>query len=72
MKLDKFIQEHGGVTKLSKKLKVGQGRVSNWKTGRCLPDDKSKYRLVKLGKGKITYDEIINPFFEAVNDNRIH
>jgi DNA-binding transcriptional regulator YiaG len=62
MKLIDFIEKQS-TGKLAKKLNVQASRVSNWRVGRCLPDDKLKMAIVKLSKGKVSYKNIIEDFY---------
>lgn len=64
MTLKEFINERG-TSSTAKALKVTMSRVSNWKAMKCLPDDRLKMKIVKLSGGKVTYAEIIEPFFKG-------
>lgn len=64
MTLKEFINETG-TGSMARVLKISMSRVSNWKAMKCLPDDRLKMKIVKFSNGKVTYAEIIEPFFKG-------
>jgi DNA-binding XRE family transcriptional regulator len=49
-----------GQDNLAKTLGVSPSTVGHWLTGHCLPSDEMKRQIVKLSKGAVTYQCIID------------
>lgn len=52
-----------GVVKAAEQLDIGYTAVSNWKQYRAVPEPKTARKIVKLTKGKVSYDNIYEPYF---------
>lgn len=48
-----------GTRKLSEKLNIDQSTVRYWSSGKTIPNDKNKRKLIKLSNNKIRFGEII-------------
>lgn len=54
-----WIEDYGGVPKLAKRLKVTPHAVRTWIKREGYPKVETMRELVKLGKGKLTFETII-------------
>ncbi len=60
MTLTDWVKLQGGYRKTGKLMGVAESCVNAWLRGRSLPRPDLMQRIVKLSKGKVTYDEMIN------------
>jgi DNA-binding transcriptional regulator YdaS (Cro superfamily) len=60
MKFKNWVKAQGGATKLAARLGIETPTVNHWLWGNCSPRPKMMQRLVKLGKGAFSYDDLIN------------
>jgi hypothetical protein len=60
MKFRKWVEAQGGTTKLGAALGVVSQTVEHWLNGTSTPKALMMQRLVKLGRGAFSYDDIIN------------
>lgn len=58
LKLNEFIKEYGGATKLAAKLNMGEQAVRVWMRGDGSPSAKVIDEIIKISKGKLTFDDI--------------
>jgi hypothetical protein len=59
-----------GVQKLRRHLKVSEGTVRHWRRGFVLPRAFQMVKIVKLAKGTLTYEKIMQDHFSPKNKNR--
>lgn len=52
-------------TELSKRLGIGVYPIFHWRNGRSLPRPDTMVKLVKLSKGKVSYEAIIKHYVTA-------
>jgi len=54
-----------GATKIAEALSVEVSTVRHWRSGHCLPQTKQMRAIRKLSNGQVTYENMIDPHFEA-------
>jgi DNA-binding transcriptional regulator YiaG len=54
-----FIKQFGQ-DRLARQLSVSPSTVGHWLSGHCKPTDEKKKQIVKLAKGAVTYECIID------------
>lgn len=59
--LDEFIKE-SGIKQLAKKLDVVESSVRHWRRGYCLPEHRIMYTILKMSKGALTYEGVVETF----------
>lgn len=52
-----------GVPRVMLLTGVGEVAVRNWRRGHCLPRDAEKRVIKKASEGRVSYDEMIDTFF---------
>ena len=57
--LANFVRHHGGPDAIAKKLGVTGGAVRYWLNKEVSPTTKHMIKLIKLSKGKLTFESII-------------
>lgn len=55
-----WIEDQGGVNVLAEKLGVAHSTVSSWVNKKTTPKAIVMQKIVKMAKGVVTYDDIIN------------
>lgn len=60
-----WIVTQGGSGALSKKLDVTRHTINAWLRQESTPDTELAVRLVKMGRGKFTHDDIIKDTYDA-------
>lgn len=58
-KFDKFVKDVGGINALAKKLTYHPSSVQRWVFGFGSPKSTTIAAIIKLSKGKLTFDDII-------------
>lgn len=64
--LSEYIEEVG-VISICVHLKTGPESVLHWRRGYGLPKSEHIFKLVRLSKGRLTYQSIIEPFAKSKN-----
>lgn len=62
-----FISKNGGTIGISKRLGVTRNAVYAWITRKVLPQAITMQRIVKLSKGRVSYDSMIDSYRTAQN-----
>lgn len=65
MTLQKWIQSKGGYKKVAKLLGVSPMATYWWLNGTGLPKAQHMRKIVKISKGKVSYKEMIEPYFAS-------
>lgn len=66
MKLKSFITSYGP-KKLAQALGVDDATVSQWKMNKAFPRPAHLKGIVKLSKGAVTYESMVNDFLQRKN-----
>ena len=67
MLLSQWIEAQGGPEKVSATLGVKRNCVYAWKAGRAIPRVQHMKTIVTKSKGKVSYEEMINPYLAMVS-----
>lgn len=59
MTLNQWVKQYGGAEKLAVKLEITPHAVRNWMRGDDVPRPKHLVQLVKLSKGKLSFESIL-------------
>jgi hypothetical protein len=60
MKFKRWVASQGGATQVAALLGLETPTVNHWLWGNSTPRPRVMQKLVKLGKGAFSYDDIIN------------
>ena len=60
MKLEEWIFKQGGIRTVARKLQITPMTIVHWLNKDCYPGALTLQKIVKLSKGKLTYDQIID------------
>lgn len=60
MKFEEWVFKQGGIRDLARKLQITPMTIVHWFNKDCFPSALTLQKLVKMSKGKLTYDSIID------------